>query len=592
MSTRPLALLAVVLSAGYVAAAPAPAGKPADLPVPADALVVVQVNGVGAVKDRVGKFLAAALPDQAAEWTKGFEAGLRKVLLDRDLSAVAPDARVYAVVTSFQLGADAEPFTLLLPAADYKGFKDKFLTADERKAVIKGKAADEVDLNGKVAYLMDMTAKGYVAVTHDARAAETFAGKYDPLTSAAMGDGPAAIFHRSDAAVFVNLDRINETFGEQIRGFRALIDGLLQQGGGGLVPGFDKQQLEAAKVVYDGVFQAVEDGKGLTIGAEVRPDGLVIRAEAAFAPDTPSAKFLSDERPAPLDRLAGLPKGQAVYSASRSDPAIGKAMQNLSREFTAPDEDEAAKAAVARYAELATAGGDWVASTAEVGTGLTVSLPPDPAKLTDAYLAVLKALPAAGSYQNVPLKDRPAVAEKDQTHGGFTLHRATITLDFDKAVEKVPDENVRKATVESMKRLVAEKTTHWFGTDGKRFVQVSGKDWDAAKGQLDAYLAGTETVGGDPGFRAVRKELPADVSRLYVFEAGQAVVGLGGYLRGVMEAMPAFPGGLEVPEAKAVKGATPRYAGAAVVLKPGAVGLTAYVPAAAVEAGAKVLTNK
>ena len=139
-----------------------------------------------------------------------------------------------------------------------------------------------------------------------------------------------------------------------------------------------------------------------------------------------------------------------------------------------------------------------------------------------------------------------------------------------------------------MRKLVGDKTTYWFGTDGKRFVQVAGKDWDAAGKLLDAYLDGKETVGADEAFQAVRKQLPAEASQVMIAEVGETVASFGGYVKSIAEAMPGLPS-LGVPELKPVPGSAPAYAGAAVVLKPGSAGLTVAVPVGAVKAARKVL---
>jgi hypothetical protein len=360
-------------------------------------------------------------------------------------------------------------------------------------------------------------------------------------------------------------------------------------GGMGVIPGIDPAQLEMMKSVFSGLFQAVEDAKGFGLGVEFRPDAVALRAEMAFRTDTPSGKYLASEKTSPLAALDGLPRGHAVYSAGKFGPSATKTMQTLNREFTAGD-DEAAAESVARYASLfAEATGE---GTVSVGTGfargLSVLTPKEPAKLVAAYVKVLKAVPKTGRYQNVPMKERPALKEADQTHAGFTLHRATVQLDFEAATAEIPDENVRKAAIESMKKMLDEKTTYWFGTDGKRYVQISAKDWDAAKKLLDDYTAAGEKVGTDKAFQAVRTSLPAEATQLVAAEVTSTLTGLGGYMKSVLESVPGFPGG-DIPELKPVKGQAPAFVGVAVVLKPGSAGFTAVAPAAAVTAAYAVL---
>ena len=167
------------------------------------------------------------------------------------------------------------------------------------------------------------------------------------------------------------------------------------------------------------------------------------------------------------------------------------------------------------------------------------------------------------------------------------MARASLVLDLEASAGNIPDENLRQATIESMKRLVSERTTYWFGTDGKRYVQVSGKDWDAARKLLDAYLDGKETVGSDEAFQAVRKQLPAEASQVVIADVGRMLGSFGDYMKAIVEALPAFPG-LNLSELKPARG-EPTYAGVAVVLKSGSVGVTVAIPPAAVKTGRIVL---
>ena len=413
--------------------------------------------------------------------------------------------------------------------------------------------------------------------------AELLAGKFEPLTGAKMGETVAPLVLGSDVSVYVNLAEINDRYGDQVRQFRGLFQGLLQQGGMGL----DKRQVEQARVVYEALFQAVEDGTGLALGVEFRPDGLLVRAEAAFGKDTASGKLFAAEKPAPLDRLGTLPKGEALYTAGRFSPELAKAMATFSREFAAGEDEERAVQAIERYTELLAGVEGWLSAGSGPRGSLQVMTPKEPAKLAEAHAKVLRNLPEAGWYQNVVLKEKPEVREAEQTHRGFELARATLVLDLEASAGNIPDENLRKATIESMRRLVSERTTYWFGTDGKRYVQVSGKDWDAARRLLDAYLDGKETVGSDEAFQAVRKQLPAEASQVVIADVGRMLGSFGDYMKAIVDALPAFPG-LDLSELKPARGA-PTYAGVAVVLKPGSVGATVVIPSAAVKTGRTVL---
>jgi hypothetical protein len=351
--------------------------------------------------------------------------------------------------------------------------------------------------------------------------------------------------------------------------------------------GLDKRQVEQARVVYEALFQAVEDGTGLALGVEFRPEGLLVRAEAAFGKDTASGKLFAAERPAPLDRLGTLPGGEALYTAGRFSPELAKSVVTFSREFAAGEDEERAVQSIERYAELLAGVEGWLSAGSGPRGSLQVMTPKEPAKLAEAHAKALRNLPEAGGYQNVVLKEKPEVREAEQTHRGFELTRAALVLDLEASAGNIPDENLRRATIESMKRLVSERTTYWFGTDGKQYVQVSGKDWDAARRLLDAYLDGKETIGSDAAFQTVRKQLPAEASQIVIADVGRMLGSFGDYMKAIMDALPAFPG-LDLTELKPARGA-PTYAGVAVVLKPGSVGATVVIPSAAVTTGRTVL---
>src|SRR5262249_33526789 len=147
--------------------------------------------------------------------------------------------------------------------------------------------------------------------------AETYSNKYTKATTAAMPPELARSFVTADLSLYVNLDVINDLYGNQIRAFKGLIDfGIAQAAMGGMLPGVNKKQLEAAKVMLQGMFQGIEDCRGLVVAAEFRPEGLNLRLQAAFAEDTTSFKLLKAETPGPLAEVGKFPTGLGQYSGT------------------------------------------------------------------------------------------------------------------------------------------------------------------------------------------------------------------------------------------------------------------------------------
>ena len=188
-------------------------------------------------------------------------------------------------------------------------------------------------------------------------------------------------------------------------------------------------------------------------------------------------------------------------------------------------------------------------------------------------------------FANIILKEKAKVTEAAQSHRGFAFTEVRLNFDFAATVERLPD-TVRDSTLNSLKRMMKEKTMLWVGTDGKVVVTLTGKDWDAAKKLLDDYLDDKGGVGGEAGFRVTRKNLPADATAVYLFETGQVLVML---VEQVKAAGAAIPGGLPpIGDVKPVKG-EPTYLGVAVTLKPKVATFDAFMPGTAMNVATKML---
>lgn len=577
------------------AAAPVPgeAGKAITFPYPAKAPVVVQVNGIGAARDRLTAMLKAAVPDEVAALNKQVDAGLKELLADRKLTAIPKDGRAFLVVNNIEgLFENTPAVSLLLPVTGYKEFRETFLTADERKTFEAGKnGVDEVKVNllgGEHAvYMIDL--KEYVAITPDKGTAETYSLKYTKATTAAMPPALAKSFVAADVAVYVNLDVINDAYGDQIRAFKGLIDFGIQQGlMGGMVPGLGKKQIEAAKVMLKGAFQAVEDCRGVVLAAEFRPDGLNLRLQAQFAEDTASFKLLKGEVPGALAELGKLPAGLAQYSGSKFGQTFAEAVGGLNAAFAPADDDAKGNDLLdKRTKELLAAGplGDVTGSGAPDVT-LTVGSYTDPKKAAAAIVGCYEAMSASGRIQAVVLKDAPKVTPAARKHKGFTFTEVRLSFDFEATVKDLP-EQLKESTLAQMKRLTSEKMTAWVGTDGKTVVQVVAKDWDAASAALDTFLDGQKAVGDTAGFKLTRKNLPPEASLLLLLETGQSVTAILDSLRALEGVVPDFP---KIGKVKPLTGA-PTFIGVAVALKGDTATADLFVPGTAIAAGRTLLAD-
>lgn len=576
------------------AAAPVPgtAGKAIAFPFPAKAPVVVQVNGLGTASDRLTTLLKTALPDEFAAVRKDLDEGVKQLLTDRKATAIPKDGRVFLVVNDIAgLFENTPAVALLLPVTSYKEFRETFLTADERKTFEAGKGGiDEVKVNlfGEHAvYMIDL--KEYVAITPDKGTADSYSIKYTRATTTTMPPELAASFVTADVAVYVNLDVINDAYGDQIRNFKGLIEFGIQQGlMGGMVPGINKKQIEAVKTVLQGAFHAIEDGRGVVIAAEFRPNGLNLRLQAQFAEDTASAKLLKAEAPGPLTDLAKLPAGLGQYTGSGYGKRFAETVRGLNPEFAPGDDDEKGADLIDKHMhELLAAGPEGEVSGAGLpDVALTVARYTDTKKAAAALVGCYGAMSAGGRLQSVVLKDAPKVTEAARKHKGFTFTEVRLSFDFDATVKDLPD-GLKEVTRAQIKRLVTEKSTVWVGTDGKTVVQVLAKDWDAAAAALDRFLGGQKTIGDTAGYKLTRQNLPADASLLLLLETGQTATALLDTLRGMQGAVPDLP---KIGKVKPLKG-EPTFLGIAVTLKGDTATANLFVPGTAIAAGRTLFSD-
>ncbi|MBA4065930.1 MAG: hypothetical protein C0501_19870 [Isosphaera sp.] len=595
MSRLVLAALSVALAAP-LAAAPVPAdgGKNVPLPFPAKAPVVVVLNGVDTARARLDKLLTAAVPKEAGRVAKLLDDQLGTLFEGRKLTAVRKDARLFLVLNDLTGLTDETPaVSVLVPVTGYKDFLGSFLTRDEAKGVERGRdGVDSVKMTvaGAEATVHLVDLKEYAAVSVDRGTAEGYAGKYAAATAEQFGPDLAETFLRSDLAAYVNLDAINQQFGDEIRGVKGLIDFALQQAQQqGALPGMSKKQLDAMKVMFKGLVQGVEDCRGLVAGAEFRPDGLFLKVQARFADGSETAKTLAAEPPGQLADLARLPAGLGTYTAVRLGKGVGRVVRDLSQELVTTDDDaRGAELIEGHLKDVEAAGpGAEFAAALPPDAALTVTAYKDADKAAKALAKAFKAVAAGGRVGGAVLKAAPRVGDEAEKYKGFTFASVNLTYDFDATVAGLPEE-ARGPTLEILKRTTAEKSAQWIGSDGKVVVRVTAKDWAAAARLLDQYLDEKAGVGSAAGFRAVRSQLPAEANVLLVAEVGSALTGMAAQLKTVAGMIPGFP---EIRAPKKPAGGVPTYAGAALTLKGETATLAAYVPAPALATGYRVIES-
>jgi hypothetical protein len=588
MTARQRILLATVvalLAAGRGPAAPVPAmGDPATAAlavVPAQAPIVVHLRGVERTKDRMAAFLKAAVPDFGPIAVSYIDEMLKSGVEGRKLAGLDKDGPIFLAVLELPNvgGGGAEPpFAVIARVSGYKAFRDGMLTEDERKGIKSEAGYDRADLNGREIYFVDQ--QGYAAVTTSKDTAVMLAKKPAGLDGKLSAD-LAKQFLTNDLSLYVNLAAVNKEYGDSIKSFRDMMEGLMTAAGGA-----DKNSIEYVKIFYGGMFQAIEDGRAFVAALDFRPEGMNLHLQFQVGPDTKTNKSLRDQKPVSLEAIGSLPQGLMTYSGTRMSGDLLKSMAPLIYGAMGGEGEAKAKIEDAVKQLIAAGGTGSFSSTNMPPSGVQVQVFEDPAKAVTAMLSLFRAMGEGGTFQNGYIKGKPEIKENAVEHHGFKLSSMHIVWDMDKFADAIPGGG--EAVKNTIKKLLGEEMRIWFGTDGKRVVTVTAKDWDAAAKQLDAFLAGTATLEKEPAYALTRKQLPAETSMLMLSDAGRTIQVMGDYMIGLIKATPA-PLPFNLPDGiKPVKTKT-AYLGFAVTLRPETAGFDMFVPVAGVQAIRDVL---
>lgn len=537
--------------------------------VPEKAPVVIQARGVEGVKDRFMAMVRSAVPDLAGTVQAQLDKVIRDALDGRELKGLPKDGPVMlALVDVPAPGQDPPKVAALFRVTDYAAFRDGILKEKERKNTRNDPAGYEVVKRGegeRSLYLFEKS--GYAVVTESKEVAELFLKTQSGL-DAKLGRETAERLLASDVSLYVDIAAVNKQYGDQIQGARQLIPMFMGQMEGKV----DQRSMGMIKSFYEGMFQAIEDGRAVVVALDFGPEGLALHTEASVGADTKSNALLKDSQPAPLGDVAKLPAGQLGYAAVQFGPQLAKLYQTMMGAS-----ENSAKGLAEAQDEL---------SQATPRTLLTdFNLPPpeglqiwhyqDAKKAAEALRKVYQSLDAGSHFQGAILKDKPVVKADAEENQGFRLTSVRLTYDIDKMVEAMPQQ--AKGMAEAVKKMAGEGINLWLGTDGKVLVQVTAKDWGAAKKQLDAYLGGRDLAGGSKPFEQTLKRLPERTTLLGVVDLPRYVQFMAEFMGPMLKAQ-GMP--FDIPRLKADAGKS--YLGAAVTLQPQRASLDIWLPTSAV----------
>jgi hypothetical protein len=570
-----------VLASNPLRSAPAPSDRSALEQVPASAPIVFHLRGVQGTRDRFVAMMENALPEVLKKIQPKMDEYLKDGFMGRKLRGLTKDGPIFLAFTELPKPGAAGPPSLAVIAAvsNYKEFRDGVLSEDERKKIKdKGDGIESVIIENEAMPTYFVDRKGYVIITPNEDVATSFTKKQTGLHTK-MSKELAAKLLGSDLGMYVNMESINKDYGEQIKEAK---DGIEQA----LAPiaaigdESQKKMVEAFKKAIGPIFQAVEDMQSVLWTVEFRPGGLAMHVQSEMRDSTPTAALLKDSRPVPFKELERMPDGRAYYSALKTSAALYKGLGTLIVGIPLGKEGEESKEVAAALAELAKAGPNVrMDGYAFPMSGLQVYEYDNPAKAVAAQVKLFKVL-ASGDAKELGLKEKPVLKVDAETHGEFKLNSVQMVWDFEKMAESVAKagEQQKKQYIEAMKSLLGEKTTLWFGTDGKTVVQVSAADWKAAQKLLDRYSKGTHTVGEIKAFKDARKEMPARASFLGLFDSVNLVGSLLEVFKPMIPAGQLPPGWPNLP----AKG-TAAFVGLSVTLQPQRGSFDVFVSAAAAQ---------
>lgn len=588
-------LLGFTLSAWAV---PEPKGetKPDNLKLlPDNAVVVLQMNGFGRVKERLGKMLAEAAPDKAQEIAGLLNSGLEAALGGRDLKPIAGAGHLYIAITDFEKITSGGGAVLVMPG-DYNDFKKKVLTDEEQKTLKKDKeiGADAFELTDGIKYYL-IDRKGTIILTSEADLAKKYAkgenGSLDKILTKEQTEN----FISQDLSIFVNLKEINKRYGNDIKGFKAIVGPLLDGLEMGDAQGVSKSQIAAMRGLVDLIFQILEDGNSSIFSIDFRPEGLTLKAIANFGAETSSNKFLKAIKPESFPELDKLPSGHTIYSIEKLDIRGTKAGALLGAFSDIIDEDEKVAKTLEelnnKLAELSP--GIAISISDAMGTnGLNVVISKDADKFLDNNVNIFKASTNKSKYGGTPIKAAPKITPNAEKQGNLKFTRVEFQLDFDKVLMDI-EENLRPVIKKTLEKAYGGdgKVNIWLGSDGTNFMTVKAKDWPAAKKLIDEYTSNKNPLGSDNAFKETRKNLAQNANMISLFETAKTIHDLYTFGRDLFQGIGgAFPGlpPVALPELKAPEGKA-TYIGLSISLKPETAEITIFVPASGFKEAQKLL---
>ncbi len=146
------------------------------------------------------------------------------------------------------------------------------------------------------------------------------------ISSVLHGD-LAAVFDRGDVSVFINIDHLRSTYRDEIESGHEKVEEMIEQIGAALEQmaeagtqpsGMNMQPiLEMYGTMADGLFQALDDASGCSVGVTVGAEGVGIEEFVTFADESVTSQSFGAQPTSAMESLAQLPSDAlAVFGFS------------------------------------------------------------------------------------------------------------------------------------------------------------------------------------------------------------------------------------------------------------------------------------
>jgi hypothetical protein len=515
MVEREVRMTAALFSRWFVLAALAQAPVEADWlkVIPADVDVAVRARGLDAARADLLAMLAAMSPS----WNKMADDALTSHFAEiRQRHGEQALKTPWVAVLRFgpQGLEGGMPFAVLFAATEYQTLIKEFCGGKDVDIKHDEAGFDSFEGPEGLGTLYSAKGPGIVAIGPAKDVIVEIARLGGKKLETVLSAGSAGAFQSGDAGLYVNAAALATRFADQIdQGRQALmgfLDQAAQQAG-------NEASMKVAKDLYGGIFDSLKYADNLTLNLDFAKTGLHLSGILNVKSDSAIARSIPEIHTGSAPTLGNFAPDAMAYVYVDLESKTFHQFQGMSLRMLTP-EGKSSPAVDKAVADLHAIGRVETIGAVAMGGGLrglndiTVS---DPKKYIEASLAVLEAMKGAGGPG--PVYKEVKVERDAYQHRGLSFTHVSLTIDLEQLGRLGGNNPAQAATAKAM--FGGDAMHNWFGTDGKRLIQVMAPKWEDARAQVDTYLDGTAGIGGSAGFKAVRAQLPERACLLVLLSA-------------------------------------------------------------------------